>query len=206
MSLICPNIVSFKWPRPNDEIVLTWQIKSNAQQMSKYNRYSFLLWENEPLNETFNPLWLPMAPYEIYPDIKSHLNHFLVPTPHITDHKGGGRMWLCHYGIDLYFAVYSQTGTPPITPWDIVARYIVIILLSDHIGLLHFMERKSEVVWWTRIEVHCVKNQFEWMFSWFSLSVSLDLRSWQFLVMRLHNIFLSNKKSEWEKIPVLIAA
>ena len=96
--------------------------------------------------------------------------------------------------------------TPPITPWDIVARYIVIILLSDHIGLLHFMERKSEVVWWTRIKVHCVKNQFEWMFSWFSLSVSLDLRSWQFLVMGLHNIFLSNKKSEWEKIPVLIAA
>ena len=88
-----------EWPRPSDEIVLTFQIKSNAQQMSKYNRYSFLLWENEPLNETFNPLWLPMAPNEIYPDIKSHLNHFLVPTPLVTDHKG----WGTHVIVSLWY-------------------------------------------------------------------------------------------------------
>ena len=109
--------------------------------MSKYNRYSFLLWANEPLNETFNPLWLPMAPYEIYPDIKYHLNHFLVPTPHITGRRG----WGTHVIVSLcyWFILCSllSGGNPPITP-AIVARYNVIILLSDHIGLLHFMNRK----------------------------------------------------------------
>ena len=145
MSLICPNIVSSD--QTNDESVLTLQIKSNAQQMSKYNRYSFLLWENEPLNETFNPLWLPMAPYEIYPDIKYHLNHFLVPTPHITGRRGWGThviLSLCYWFI---LCSLLSGGNPPITP-AIVARYNVIILLSDHIGLLHFMDRKFGAVWW----------------------------------------------------------
>lgn len=167
--------------------------------MSKYNRYSFLLWENDPLNETFNPLWLPMAPYEIYPDIKSHLNHFLVPTPHITGRRG----WGTHVIVSLcyWFILCSllSGGNPPITP-AIVARYNVIILLSDHIGVLHFMDRKFGAC---VMEVHCVKNQFEWMFSWFSLSVSLDLRSWQFLVMGLHNIFLSKNSVLVRKNPCL---